>query len=87
MLLPLVGDEDDNYDDHDDDDDDAVKQAAAAAEASHARGGRHMPRTRPSHGGRAQVGGHANPLPRSLFDDTANLLCVSELHVNRQRII
>ena len=28
-----------------------------------------------------------NPLPCSLFDDTANLLCVSELHVNRQRII
>ena len=31
----------------------------------------------------------ANPTPSScsLFDDTANLLCVSELHVNRQRII
>ena len=33
------------------------------------------------------VANPTNPLPCSLFDDTANLLCVSELHVNRQRII
>ena len=36
---------------------------------------------RPSHGAEPQVG------QRSLFDDTPNLLCVSELHVNRQRVI
>ena len=58
----------------DDDDDDTVKQAAAAAEASHARGGRHMPRTRPSHGGRDQVGAQPNQPPPPVHCLTTRLI-------------